>query len=65
MPHSPVDVDRLAYKPASVAEQLDCSVQFVFTMIRDGRLPSVQIGRARRVLRTDLVAYLDSLRGAA
>lgn len=33
----------------------------VFEMIRDGRLPSVRIGRSRRIRRSDLAVYVAKL----
>ena len=57
--------DCLAYSPATVATQLDCSVPFVYKLLYSGALPSIKVGRSRRILHDDLVTYLASLRGDA
>lgn len=54
---------RLAYPPAEVAELLGLGRSKVMVMIADGEIPSVKIGRARRVLHSDLVEYLERLQG--
>ena len=64
-PHGvPLDVppNRLAYPPAEVAQLLGLGRSKTLALIADGTIPSVKIDRARRILHTDLVAYIDSLR---
>jgi excisionase family DNA binding protein len=43
------------------ASELRIARRRVFEMIRDGRLPSVKIGRSRRVRSSDLAAYVAKL----
>lgn len=43
------------------ASELRIARRRVFEMIRDGRLPSVKIGRSRRVRSTDLATYVAKL----
>jgi excisionase family DNA binding protein len=43
------------------AGELRIARRRVFEMIRDGRLPSVKIGRSRRVRSADLAAYVANL----
>jgi excisionase family DNA binding protein len=44
-----------------VAAVLNISKTFTYTLITDGRIPSIKIGRSRRVRPQDLEHYLDSL----
>jgi len=44
-----------------VAERLSLSPLTVAQMMRDGRLPAVEIGRLRRVRETDLDEYIAGL----
>jgi len=41
--------------------QLCLSRSRVYELIRSGELPSIKIGRSRRVLRASLEAYLEKL----
>ena len=43
------------------AAQLRIARRRVFEMIRDGSLPSVKIGRSRRIRSADLAAYVAKL----
>jgi excisionase family DNA binding protein len=43
------------------ATQLRIARRRVFEMIRDGSLPSVKIGRSRRIRSTDLAEYVANL----
>jgi excisionase family DNA binding protein len=43
------------------AAQLRIARRRVFEMIRDGSLPSVKIGRSRRIRSADLAAYVANL----
>ncbi len=53
---------RLTYRPAEVAQLLGLGRSKTLALIADGTIPSVKIDRARLVLHTDLVAYVESLR---
>lgn len=53
---------RLAYSPAEVAAIVGLSRSKVMALIGSGEIPSLKVGRARRVLHTDVVAWLDSLK---
>jgi excisionase family DNA binding protein len=44
------------------AAQLRIARRRVFEMIRDGSLPSVKIGRSRRIRSADLAAYVANLK---
>jgi excisionase family DNA binding protein len=55
----------LLYKPEQAAAALGVGRSTVFELIADGSLPSVKIGRSRRVPRTALEAYVARLTGAA
>ena len=43
------------------AAQLRIARRRVFAMLRDGTLPSIKIGRSRRIRSTDLAAYVPEL----
>lgn len=45
-----------------VAAALYCSPRTVWRLIRAKQLPSVKVGRTRRVHTDDVAAYLDTLR---
>jgi excisionase family DNA binding protein len=45
------------------AAQLRIARRRVFDMIRDGTLPSVKIGKSRRIRQADLAEYVASLGG--
>ena len=47
------------------AERLAISRSFLYQLLRRGTVPSVTIGRARRVAITDLERFVDHLRQAA
>lgn len=52
----------LAYKPDQAAEQIGCSRAFIYRLMERGDLPSVKIGKSRRILHADLVAFLEANR---
>ena len=52
---------RLLYRVDEVAELTSTSRAHIYRAIRDGTLPSILLGTARRVRRDDLLSYLDSL----
>lgn len=45
------------------ARQLHIARRRVFEMIKDGTLPSVKIGKSRRIRSTDLAEYVAGLGG--
>ena len=49
----------LVVSPAGAAHRLSVSRQFVYTLIADGELPSLKIGRARRIRVRDLEDLID------
>ncbi|MBX6357776.1 MAG: helix-turn-helix domain-containing protein [Micromonosporaceae bacterium] len=57
--------EALAYSVRSAARMLDLSERKVWQLVIDGEIESVSIGRARRIPRASLVAYLERLRSAA
>ena len=46
-------------RPNVVAEILGVSKSYVYKLIRDGTIPSVQIGRSVRVRDLDLMIFID------
>ncbi|MFJ4486866.1 helix-turn-helix domain-containing protein [Streptomyces longwoodensis] len=54
-------VDRLLYKPEEAAEALAVGRSMVYELMADGALTYIKLGRARRIRRTDLEAYVASL----
>lgn len=61
---SPDAERRLAYTTEEVADMLGTSRMFIYTEMQRGHLPSVKLGRARRVLHDDVMAYLAARRTA-
>ncbi len=57
----------LAHRPREIAELTGLSLQFVYQLCADGRLPAIKVGRSVAVLHADLVAFLEQHRigGAA
>jgi len=54
------DADRL-WRVSEVSELAALSVSTVWTLIRTGAIPSVHVGRSRRVRSSDLAAWMESL----
>ena len=53
---------RLLLSVAEVAAELGCGRDTVYALLTSGALPSVRLGgRLRRIRRTDLTAYVESL----
>lgn len=52
----------LLLTPEQAAAELQIARRRIFEMIADGTLPSVKIGKSRRIERTDLEAYVKSLK---
>jgi excisionase family DNA binding protein len=55
-------MESILLKPEEVAECLNIGRSKVYELMRAGRLESIQIDVCRRVSRTALQQYLDSLR---
>lgn len=49
---------KLAYKPAAVADALDCSRSTAYDLISRGEIQSFKIGKDTRVTETALKAFL-------
>ncbi len=57
---------RLLLSVAEVAAELGCGRDTVYALLTAGALPSVRLGgRLRRIRRTDLNTYVDSLTPSA
>jgi excisionase family DNA binding protein len=54
------DADRL-WRVSEVSELAALSVSTVWTLIRTSAIPSVHVGRSRRVRSSDLAAWMESL----
>jgi excisionase family DNA binding protein len=59
---SPDNVPRLLLSTAEVARCLGISERFAKNLIYSGSLPSLKVGRLRRVRRGDLDRWIDSQR---
>jgi excisionase family DNA binding protein len=55
-----VDGEHL-WRVAEVAERLAMSVSKVWQLVLSGEIPSVHVGRSRRVRSTDLTTWMESL----
>ena len=49
--------------PEQAAEHLHCGRSFLYELLRVGAIRSFKIGKLRRVLRSDLDAYVQTLLG--
>lgn len=56
---------RYAYHPREVAEMTGVSERYIWFLIERGDLIAVPLGRGRKVLDTDLRAFLERLRTEA
>ncbi|MEV1080604.1 helix-turn-helix domain-containing protein [Streptomyces sp. NPDC050211] len=54
-------IGRLLYTPEEAAEVLSYGRSTVYELMAEGVLKYVKRGRSRRIRRSDLVAYVDSL----
>ena len=54
-------MEKLLLTPEEVAESLNIGRSRVYDMMRENVLRNVTIGRSRRVLRSDLQHYVESL----
>ncbi|MFC7501524.1 helix-turn-helix transcriptional regulator [Nocardioides sp. CPCC 206347] len=57
--------DKLLYRVPEVAAYLSISRSKVYELLKSGELPSVHIDRTRRVRKSDLEGYVDSLAAAS
>ena len=58
----PAKPERMMMSIVEVGEELGCGRDTVYALLASGKLKSVRIGeRLRRIRRTDLVAYIESL----
>lgn len=55
----------MAYTIPEAALALAISERKVWTLVGDGTIESITIGRSRRIPRAGLLAYVESLRGVA
>jgi excisionase family DNA binding protein len=62
---SSAEVPRLLLSTPEVARALGVSDRFVKQLIQAGTLPSLKVGRLRRVYAGDLHAWIDSQRATA
>jgi excisionase family DNA binding protein len=53
----------LLLSPADAARLLAISRAKLYELLEDGSVPSVHIGRSRRIAYDELVAYVESLKG--
>ena len=50
----------LALSPAEAAAALGVSRAFIYRLLANGTLPSVRLGRCRRIRRSDVEGLLDT-----
>ena len=51
-------VARIAYSPAEAAEAIGTSRAFIYSLMANGSLPSVKVGKLRRILADDLEEFV-------
>lgn len=56
---------QLAYPPNDAAQILGVSRATIYNLMNAGEIPSVKIGRCRRIRHEALIAYLDRLESRA
>ncbi|MFF2065856.1 helix-turn-helix domain-containing protein [Streptomyces sp. NPDC058200] len=54
-------VERLLYKPREAAEALAIGRSTLYELMAEGSLKYIKLGRARRIRRADVEAYVESL----
>lgn len=59
------EVPKLLLSTPEVAHALGVSERYVKKLIQAGSLPSLRVGRLRRVYAGDLLAWIDSQRASA
>lgn len=52
----------LAFTVAEAARSAKFSTSYIYKLINEGLLPSIVVGRTRRILHDDLVRFLESHR---
>lgn len=57
--------EQIAYDVRHAAQVLDLSERQVWQLVASKQIPSVKLGRSRRISRADLVAYVEARRTAA
>lgn len=62
---SPLTDNQIAYTVRNAAKVLDVGERTMWQLVMDDEIPSIKIGRSRRILRADLMAYAESLRQSA
>lgn len=58
---APTAPPRMLLTVTEVATELGCGRDTVYALLTRGDLPSVHIGRLRRIRHSDLTAYVESL----
>jgi excisionase family DNA binding protein len=58
-------MDHLLLRPEQAAQELGISRSKLYAMLATGELPSITIGRSRRVVAADLSAWVEQQREAA
>lgn len=56
---------QLLYRPEEAAEVLSLSRATVYELLSSGSLPSIKIGRSRRITRAALESFVAGLAGSA
>jgi excisionase family DNA binding protein len=59
-PEPPDDKTRLALRVSDAAKELCISPAYAYTLIHEGRLPHIRLGRRIVILRSDLVTWVES-----
>jgi excisionase family DNA binding protein len=54
--------DQIAYTVKHAAELVDLCERTMWQLVMDREVPSFKVGRARRIARTDLIAYVERRR---
>jgi excisionase family DNA binding protein len=54
-----IENDRIAYRPEEFARSIGMSRRYIYKEIKDGRLPSRKLGRARVIRSTDAEKWLQ------
>lgn len=56
--------EQVSYTVRRAAELLDVSERLLWNLIKEREIPTIKIGRARRILRKDLLAFAELRRVA-
>lgn len=65
IPSQNVVLEPVLLRPVDLINLLQLSRAQVYLMLASGEIPSIRIGRLRRILRQDLDEWLNRSRGAA